>query len=94
MVVCHHNWCGTNDNAAETHSSGGVVALLGSQSQAGEYVCGTAATVVTTLRAQNRHVLVYDCCLSCAEGKPAPSLLPEAANSSDQILPACLTPER
>lgn len=63
---------------------------FGSQSQAGSTFVARLLTVVTTLRAQNRNVLEYmtAACLAAREGKPAPSLLPEAANSSDQILPA------
>ncbi len=63
---------------------------FGTQSQAGSTFVARILTVVTTLRSQQRSVLEYmtAACLAAREGKPAPSLLPQVATSSDQVLPA------
>lgn len=47
-------------------------------------------TVVMTLRSQKRNVLEYmtTAIRAASSGQPAPSLLPEVANSEDQVLPA------
>ncbi len=43
-----------------------------------------------TERSQQHNVLEYItiACLAAREGQPAPFLLPEVANSQDQVLPA------
>lgn len=63
---------------------------FGTQSQAGSIFVARMLTVVTTLRSQQRSVLEYitAACLAARQAKPAPSLLPEVANSEDQVLPA------
>lgn len=63
---------------------------FGTQSQAGSTFVARMLTVVTTLRSQQRNVLEYmtAACHAARQGKPAPSLLLEVANSEDQVLPA------
>lgn len=63
---------------------------FGTQSQAGSHFVARMLTVVTTLMSQQHHVLEYMTAAirAAREDKPAPSLLPEVANSEDQILPA------
>lgn len=63
---------------------------FGTQSQAGSTFMARILTVVMTLRSQNRNVLEYmtDACRASREGTPAPSLLPQAADSEDRVLPA------
>lgn len=63
---------------------------FGSQSAAGSDFVARMLTVVATLRSQGRNVLEYmtDACHAARFGQPAPSLLPTATESSDQILPA------
>ena len=63
---------------------------FGTQSEAGSTFVARMLTVVTTLRSQGRNVLEYmtDACGAARFGQPAPSLLPAATESSDQILPA------
>lgn len=64
---------------------------FGTQSQAGSTFMARILTVVmTTLRSQNRNVLEYmtDACRASRERTPAPSLLPQAADSEDRVLPA------
>ena len=63
---------------------------FGTQSAAGSLFVARMLTVVTTLRSQQRNVLEFmtAACSATRAGQPAPSLLPQVANSEDQILPA------
>ena len=61
---------------------------FGSQTKDGSTFAARMLTVVATLRSQGRNVLEYmtDACQAAREGKPAPSLLPQALCTSEQIL--------
>ena len=60
---------------------------FGSQSEAGSNFMARMLTVLVTLHSQNRNVLEYmTAAISAArDGKSAPSLLPEVANSQEEV---------
>jgi len=53
-----------------------------------EVFCARMLSVMTTLRSQNRDVLVVQACRAARQGKPAPSLLPLLPSLTELDLPA------
>ncbi len=60
---------------------------FGSQSAAGSAFVARMLTVVTTLRQQDRNILVYltEACQAARQGQAAPSLLPQRAQVENQL---------
>lgn len=78
------------NNAAERAIRPAVIwrrISFGSQSATGSEFVARMLSVVTTLRQQDRDVLVYltEACQAARQGKAAPSLLPSVAKAEDQL---------
>jgi hypothetical protein len=81
------------NNAAERAIRPAVIwrrTSFGSQTQAGSHFVQRMLTVVTTLKSQRRNVLdfITSAVSAARSNSPAPSLLPEVADSSDQVINA------
>lgn len=81
------------NNAAERAIRPAVIwrrTSFGSQTQAGSVFVQRMLTVVTTLKSQRRNVLDFmtSAVNAARTSQPAPSLLPEVADSSDQVINA------
>jgi len=89
MWLLSPQWCGTNEQCCRRpFVRRCCVPSFGSQSQAGITFVAHCDGGDDVASAESSWRYMTAACLAAREGKPAPSLLPEAANSSDQILPA------